>query len=49
MNHEYEIEARERLSRLWMEVEPSVQAYVFAAVSSVYDAEDIVQQIALTI
>jgi len=49
VNHEYEIEARERLSRLWMEAEPSVQAYVFAAVSSVYDAEDVVQQVALTV
>ena len=49
VNHESEIDERERLARLWLEAEPSVQAYVFAAVRSVYDAEDIVQHIALTV
>lgn len=49
MNHETEIDARERLTRLWLEVEPSVQAYVFAAVSRAQDAEDVVQQVALTV
>jgi len=49
VNHESEIETRERLTRLWREAEPSVQAYVFAAVRSVQDAEDVVQQVALTV
>ena len=39
---------RERLSRLWMQAEPSVNAYVFAAVQRFQDAEDVVQQVALT-
>lgn len=38
---------RERLSRLWMQSEPAVEAYVFAAVQRFQDAEDIVQQVAL--
>jgi RNA polymerase sigma-70 factor (ECF subfamily) len=42
-------EIRERLSRLWMQAEPSVNAYVFAAVQRFEDAEDIVQQVALTV
>lgn len=49
MNHESEIDARQRLTRLWREVEPSVQAYVFTAVRSAHDAEDVVQQVALTV
>jgi len=38
---------RERLSRLWMQAEPSVHAYVFAAIQRFQDAEDVVQQVAL--
>ncbi len=49
MNHGQEIELRERLTRLWREAEPSVQAYVYAAVSRVHDAEDVLQQIAMTV
>lgn len=49
VNYENETDARERLTRLWLEVEPSVQAFVFAAVSGVQDAEDVVQQVALTV
>ena len=49
MNNEYEIDVRERLTQLWMEAEPSVQAFVFAAVNGVHDAEDVVQQVALTV
>lgn len=49
VNHDYEIDARERLTRLWLESEPSVQAFVFAAVCGVHDAEDVVQQVALTV
>lgn len=40
-------EIRERLSRLWMQAEPAVNAYVFAAVRRFQDAEDVVQQVAL--
>lgn len=49
MSHEEEIDARERLARHWLEAEPSVQAYVFAAVSGFQDAEDVLQQVALTV
>ena len=49
MNHEDEIDARVQLTRHWLEAEPSVQAFVFAAVSRVQDAEDVVQQVALTV
>ena len=49
MSHEEEINARERLARHWLEAEPSVQAYVFAAVSGFQDAEDVLQQVALTV
>jgi RNA polymerase sigma-70 factor (ECF subfamily) len=41
-------ELRERLSLLWMQAEPSVTAYVFAAIQRFQDAEDVVQQVALT-
>jgi RNA polymerase sigma-70 factor (ECF subfamily) len=47
--HEYEIDVRERLTRLWLKAEPSVQAFVFAAVNDVNDEEDVVQQVALTV
>ncbi|MCX7429679.1 MAG: sigma-70 family RNA polymerase sigma factor [Planctomycetia bacterium] len=47
MDHDRESEVRERLSRLWMQAEPSVHAYVFAAVQRFQDAEDVVQQVAL--
>ena len=40
-------EIRERLSRLWMQAEPAVNAYVFATVQRFQDAEDVVQQVAL--
>jgi RNA polymerase sigma-70 factor (ECF subfamily) len=49
MSHEEEINARERLARHWLEAEPSVQAYVFTAVSGFQDAEDVLQQVALTV
>jgi RNA polymerase sigma-70 factor, ECF subfamily len=49
MNQEHEIAARERLARLWGEAESAVQAYVFSAVSDFHDAEDVVQQVALTV
>ena len=40
-------EIREQLSRLWMQAEPAVNAYVFAAVHRFQGAEDVVQQVAL--
>jgi len=49
MQHEQEIEARERLTRLWLAAEPTVNAYVFAAVRGFHDAEDVAQQVALTV
>jgi RNA polymerase sigma-70 factor (ECF subfamily) len=43
-----ETETRERLTQLWLAAEPSVQAFVFASVRGFHDAEDVVQQVALT-
>ena len=48
MDREQEIQTRERLTRLWLEAEPAVRAYVGAAVREFHDAEDVVQQVALT-
>ncbi|MDA9924330.1 sigma-70 family RNA polymerase sigma factor [Verrucomicrobiales bacterium] len=44
-----ELEARERLARLWIEGEPAVRAFVYASVSSFTDAEDVLQKVALTV
>jgi RNA polymerase sigma-70 factor (ECF subfamily) len=44
-----EMEARERLTRLWLEAEPAVRAFVFASISSFADAEDVAQKVALTV
>ena len=41
-------DARERLTRLWLAAEPTVNAYVFATVRGFQDAEDVAQQVALT-
>ena len=49
MDREQEIQTRERLTRLWLEAEPAVRAYVGAAVREFHDAEDVVQQVALTV
>ncbi len=49
VNHDNEIDTREQLTRLWLEVEPSVQAYVFSVVTGFQDAEDVLQQVALTV
>lgn len=43
-----ESEAREQLTRLWLEAEPAVRAFVFASISCFADAEDVVQKVALT-
>ena len=37
---------REEFTHHWLEVEPSVSAYVFASISGFHDAEDVVQRIA---
>jgi len=39
-------QAREDFAKRWLEVEPAVSAYVFAAISGFHDAEDVVQRIA---
>lgn len=41
-----ENQKREEFTHHWLEVEPSVSAYVFASISSFHDAEDVVQRIA---
>lgn len=48
MAHRRETENRERLARLWSEAELAVQAYVFAAIRGFQDAEDVIQQVAVT-
>ena len=40
---------RENLARLWGKAEASVQAFVFSAISGFQDAEDVVQEVALTV
>lgn len=49
MDHEAEIQARERLALLWLDVEPAVRAYVGAVVRGFHDAQDVTQQVALTV
>lgn len=44
MSHD---QARQEFAKRWLEVEPAVSAYVFAAISGFHDAEDVVQRIAL--
>lgn len=48
MSSSRETEVREQLARLWAESETAVQAYVFAAIQGFQDAEDVVQQVAVT-
>jgi RNA polymerase sigma-70 factor, ECF subfamily len=49
MPTESEIHVREQITRRWLEVESSVQAYVRSAISSFHDAQDVTQQVALTV
>ncbi len=49
MIEKLEIDRRERLTRLWLEAESAVRAFVFSAVPGFQDAEDVVQQVALTV
>lgn len=37
---------REEFARCWLQAEPSISAYVFAAVAGFHDAEDVIQRIA---
>jgi RNA polymerase sigma-70 factor (ECF subfamily) len=48
MSDDATIDSRTRLTQLWLESEPAVRAFVFAAVRGLQDAEDVVQQVALT-
>lgn len=47
MTFEALADSRERFARCWLDAEPAVRAFVFAAVRSFQDAEDVVQQTAL--
>ncbi|MBP7948126.1 MAG: sigma-70 family RNA polymerase sigma factor [Verrucomicrobiales bacterium] len=49
MNMESELQQRERLARHWSESETAVRAFVHAAIPQFADAEDVVQQVALTV
>jgi RNA polymerase sigma-70 factor, ECF subfamily len=49
MNPDRQSEDRERLTRLWLDAQGAVEAYVFAAIRDVHDAENVVQQAALTV
>lgn len=49
VKHEAEIQARERLTLLWLDAEPAVRAYVGAVVRGFHDAQDVTQQVALTV
>ncbi|MDA7597654.1 sigma-70 family RNA polymerase sigma factor [bacterium] len=49
MNDRSDTETLERLTRLWIEAEPAVRAFVFASISSFADAEDVSQKVALTV
>ena len=41
-----ENQKREEFAQYWLKAEPSISAYVFAAVAGFHDAEDVVQRIA---
>ncbi|MEM6689639.1 MAG: sigma-70 family RNA polymerase sigma factor [Planctomycetota bacterium] len=41
-----ENQKREEFARCWLNAEPSISAYVFAAIRRFHDAEDVVQKIA---
>ncbi len=49
MGSEREIEIREKLARCWLAAAPAVRAYVAAAVRSVADREDALQQVAISV
>lgn len=49
MSSEREIEIREKLAGAWVAAEPSIRAFVVAAVRGAADREDVLQQVALTV
>jgi RNA polymerase sigma-70 factor (ECF subfamily) len=49
MTKESEGEMREHLARLWSQAEGTVQAFVFSAISEFQRAEDVVQEVALSV
>jgi RNA polymerase sigma-70 factor (ECF subfamily) len=49
MSSERELQIREKLTRCWLAAEPSVRAFVAAAIRSGADREDVLQQVALTV
>lgn len=49
MSHDPQADSRARLTQLWLESEAAVRAFVFAAVHSLHDADDVVQQVAMTV
>ena len=42
-------EPSERLARLWMEVQPSVLSFICASIPRFYDAEDVLQEVAVEV
>lgn len=49
MENDPAVEIREQMTRHWLSCETSIRAYIAAAIRSVADREDVVQQVALTI
>ena len=49
MSNEKEKDIRERMTRHWLSAEPAVRAFVTAAIGSLADREDVLQQVALTV
>ena len=49
MTEERESDVREHLARLWSQAEGTVQAFVFSAVSGFQQAEDVAQDVALSV
>jgi RNA polymerase sigma-70 factor (ECF subfamily) len=49
MDQKQDSDSREHLARLWGKAEASVQAFVFSAVNGFQDAEDVVQEVAMTV
>ncbi|HSI32056.1 MAG: sigma-70 family RNA polymerase sigma factor [Phycisphaerae bacterium] len=48
-NFDHESESRESLARLWSQAEGTIQAFVFSAIRDFGQAEDVVQEVALSV
>jgi RNA polymerase sigma-70 factor (ECF subfamily) len=48
MSGDSDVDSRTRLTQLWLESEPAVRLFVFAAIQRLQDAEDVLQQVAMT-